>query len=205
METPDPSDQRDRPASSRVAAVVVASGDRDLTGVFSSIVAQVYEPEALFVVSDERPRANVAAPHARWASSVAEVVSALGTGVDYLWILDGVAVARPDALGALIETATRVDASVVGSKLLNVDRSQELVSVGGSTDVFGFPYTGIEQGEVDQEQYDVIRDVAYVEPASMLVRRDLAAGLDGLDSKLPYLSSGLDFVSGRAWPVGEWL
>ena len=193
METPDPSDQRATNASPGIAVVVLASPSADLTGVFTSIDLQVYEPVVVFVVSRERPKANVAMPAARWAASVADVVAAVPPETEYLWILDPRADPRPDALRALVDTAVRVDASVVGSKLLNVQRNEELVSVGGATDVFGFPFTGIEDGEVDQEQYDVIRDVAYVEPASMLVRRDLAAGLGGLDPKLPYLSAGLDF------------
>lgn len=194
MDTPDqPVEQRAPDAPSRVAAVVIANASGDLTEVFSSIDRQVYEPAALFVVSPEQPKASVAAPHARWAPSIPEVLTEMRTEADFVWIVDAQARPRPDALGALVETAERVDAAVVGSKLLSAARPDELVSVGGATDVFGFPYTGIEDGEVDQEQYDVIRDVAYVEPASMLVRRDLAAGLGGLDGKLPYLSAGLDF------------
>ena len=193
METPDPSEPSQSSASPTVVAVVLPRGPEDPTSVFVSIDAQVYEPVALFVVNAERPKANVAAPHARWARSVPEVIASLETNVDYVWILDRGASPRPDALESLVETAGRTEASVVGSKLFSAARNEELVSVGGATDVFGYPYTGIEQGEVDQEQYDVIRDVAYVEPASMLVRRDLAAGLGGLDPKLPFLSAGLDF------------
>ena len=193
METPVPASEGDLRASPRVAAIVMASRSADLTSVFESIVGQVYEPTTVFVVSDERPKANVAAPHAQWASSVSDVVAAVQDTAEFVWLLHPEAVPRPDALAAMVSTAERVDASVVGSKLLDPQRSDELVSVGGATDVFGYPYTGLDQGEVDQEQYDVIRDVAYVEPASMLVRRDLAAGLGGFDPKLPHLSSGLDF------------
>lgn len=193
METSGPSEHRRLSAFPGVAVIVLARRPGDPTSVFSSIEAQVYEPVAMFVVSDDRPKANIAAPHARWAPSVQEAIASLDAGVDYVWILDREAVPHPDALEALVATATRTDASVVGSKLLNAERNEELVSVGGATDVFGYPFTGIEQGEVDQEQYDVIRDVAYVEPASMLVRRDLAAGLGGLDPLLPQLSAGLDF------------
>lgn len=192
MDTPDPPTQTVADASARVAVVVMARVSQDLTSLFSSIDRQVYEPAAVFVVSPERPKANVALPSARWAQSFPDVAIAMQGEADYLWIVDPEAQPRPDALKALVETAERVEASVVGSKLLNRQNEEELVSVGGSTDVFGFPYSGIEDGEVDQEQYDVIRDVAYVEPASMLVRRDLAAGLGGIDTRLPYLASGLD-------------
>ncbi|NIS34385.1 MAG: hypothetical protein GWN07_27770, partial [Actinobacteria bacterium] len=53
------------------------------------------------------------------------------------------------------------------------------MSVGFATDVFAAPYTGLQPDEVDQEQYDVIRDVAAVSAASMLIRRDLLMGLGG--------------------------
>ncbi len=193
MQTSDPSAPRRSSTLPHIAVVVSERRSGDLTGVFMSIDAQVYEPITVFVVSPERPKANVVIPEARWAASVSDVVAAVRSEAEFLWILDPDADPRPDALSALVETASRADASVVGSKLLNPARPEELVSVGGATDVFGFPYSGLEEGEVDQEQYDVIRDVAYVEPASMLVRRDLAAGLGGLDAKLPYLSAGLDF------------
>ena len=201
MSSPDPSEERARGASPTVAAIVLAPAKGDLTSVFSSIEAQVYEPTAVSVVGEPQPESVPEGLEVEWAKTVPDAVSNLASGTDFVWILDRRASARPDALGALVDTASRVDASVVGSKLLDAARPDALVSVGGATDVFGYPYSGIEEGEVDQEQYDVIRDVAYVEPASMLVRRDLATGLGGLDPKLPYLSSGLDFCQ-RARLVG---
>ena len=133
--------------------------------------------------------------------TMADALATIGDGVEYLWILDSRTTARPDALEALVSTAAQVDASVVGSKILDAENPEQLLSVGGATDVFGFPYTGLDHGELDQEQFDVIREVAYLEPASMLVRRDLAGGLGGLDPKLPYIASGLDLCQ-RARLVG---
>src|SRR5207248_5745568 len=45
----------------------------------------------------------------------------------------------------------------------------------------GGPYTGIEPGELDQEQHDGVRDVFYVTTALMLVRVDLFNELGGFD------------------------
>jgi hypothetical protein len=45
---------------------------------------------------------------------------------------------------------------------------------------------------VDLEQYDVVRDVAFVSSVSMLVRRDLLRGMRGLDSALAPVAAGLD-------------
>ena len=69
---------------------------------------------------------------------------------------------------------------------------QHLLAVGVATDVFSAPYTGLQDDEVDQEQYDVIRDVAAVTGASMLVRRDLYRGLGGVDRALASNAAAID-------------
>ena len=185
----------------RVLAVVLVRGGDDIAGVLRSIETQVYEPDDVVVVTHRPlgPPAEATSP--RRVETMAQALAMTETEVEYLWILDSRTTARPDALAALVSTADQVEASVVGSKILDVGNPEQLLSVGGATDVFGFPYTGLDRGELDQEQFDVIRDVAYVEPASMLVRRDLAEGLGGLDRKLPYIASGLDLCQ-RARVVG---
>ena len=50
-----------------------------------------------------------------------------------------------------------------------------------SIDHYGVPFSGIEPGEVDQEQHDGVRDVFYVSHAAMLVRADLFHELGGFD------------------------
>ncbi len=191
METPDTTNTIDAPAASpTVATVVIARRPGDLSDVLGAVAAQVYDPIAVFVVGQdpiglgERPVTRVA--------TMAEMVQQVPPEVDYLWVVDQDARPRPDALTALITQAERVEASVAGSKLLRAEAPEQLVSVGAATDVFGVPYTGIEPGEVDQEQYDVVRDVAFVEPASMLIRRDLFVGLGGLDTYMPFESAGID-------------
>ena len=193
------SETSDRP---RVLAVVVARKGDDIGAVLESIDRQVYGIEDVVVMA-ERPTAISldAALRPKQVRSMSEVVALAGDRVEYLWLLDSRTTARRDALAALVSTAVRVDASVVGSKVLDAANPQQLLSVGGATDVFGFPFTGLERGELDQEQFDVIRDVALLEPASMLVRRDLAGGLGGLDRKLPYIATGLDLCQ-RARVVG---
>jgi hypothetical protein len=121
-----------------------------------------------------------------------EVVAGLDTGVDYVWILHGDARPRPDALGALVAESERFEASLAGSKLLVGGTDDTLESVGSATDAFGEPYSGLDEGEVDLEQYDVVRDVAFVSSVSMLVRRDLLRGMRGLDSALAPVAAGLD-------------
>ena len=50
-----------------------------------------------------------------------------------------------------------------------------------AVDHYGVPFSGIEPGEVDQEQHDAVRDVFYVSDAVMLVRADLFHELGGFD------------------------
>ncbi len=162
----------------RVVALVIAGRGTDPAELLAALRAQVYEPSAVVRVS-----------------GAAEANRRIAEGripADYYWLLDDSAVPRPGALAESVGTAERVGAAIVGSKILNLRRSEEILSVGGATDVFGYPYTGLERGEVDQGQYDVVRDAAYAEPAALLIRRDLAEGIGGLDEKLPYLSAGLD-------------
>ena len=185
----------------RVIAAVFAQKGHEITDVLKSIDAQVYGLEDVVVVSDHPIAVKGEDSPPKRVRSMAEALALAGDEVEYLWILDSRVTARPDALEALVSTAGQVDASVVGSKILDAANSQTLLSVGGTTDVFGFPYTGLDRGELDQEQFDVIRDVAYVEPASLLVRKDLAEGLRGPDHKLPYIATGLDLCQ-RARVVG---
>lgn len=166
------------PAPPRVVVLVVAGRGTEPDRALAAIKAQVYEPTAVVRVSG--------------AAEANRLIASGRIPTDYYWLLDDATLPGPEALAELVGAAEQVGASIVGSKIRNLRRPAEILSVGGATDVFGFPYTGLERGEVDQGQYDVIRDVAYVEPASLLIRRDLAEGIGGLDEKLPYLSAGLD-------------
>ncbi len=81
----------------------------------------------------------------------------------------------------MVEEAYRSNAGVVGPKLVSAEDPELLLEVGRAIDRFGAPHTGIEPGEVDQEQHDGVRDVFYVSSAAMLVRVDLLQQLEGFD------------------------
>jgi len=70
--------------------------------------------------------------------------------------------ARPPVVRVLVEEAYRSNAGILGPKLVSADNPEILLEVGRAIDRFGAPYTGIEPGEVDQEQHDGVRDVFYV-------------------------------------------
>src|SRR5258708_18375588 len=101
----------------------------------------------------------------------------------------------------IVEEAYRSNAGIVGRKVVDRDRPEILLEVGMSIDHYGVPFSGIEPGEVDQEQHDGVRDVFYVSHAAMLVRADLLHELGGFD---PATFPGADDIDlcWRARPPG---
>ena len=110
--------------------------------------------------------------------------------VDFLLLLhDDVALA-PSAVARLVEEAERVSgAAVVGPKVLDWD-GQVLLEVGFSADRFGAPHSPVEEGELDQGQYDAPREVLFVSSAVMLVSREALQRVGPPDERLS--APGLD-------------
>lgn len=171
----------------RVKVILTTVVGADLDAALAVVRRQVYEPAPDIVVVGSHVEG------VEESSSLEEAIASTGPSFDYLWLLHADARPRPDALAALIGEIERNEASLAGSKLLKAGTMDELESVGGATDVFGEPYSGLDEGEIDLQQYDVVREVAFVQSASMLVRRDIAQGLRGLDPLLPPVAAGLDF------------
>src|SRR5687768_12049746 len=101
--------------------------------------------------------------------------------VPFLLVCHDDVVLDPPAVRIMLEEAYRSNAGIVGPKLVDVDNPEILLEVGRAIDRFGAPHTGIEPGELDQEQHDGVRDVFYVPSATMLVRSDLFRELGGFD------------------------
>jgi len=181
-------------AAPAVATVVVARTAASTAASLDAVGRQVYGSAQLFVVGGDDEVRRVAEQHdALWRPHLRAVVGSLSPEIVFVWVLRDRALPRPDALRALTFDSQRVEASVAGSKILDAGDPDLLVSVGMATDVFDAPYSGLQAGEVDQEQYDVIRDVAAVSGISVLIRRDLVRGLQGPDRLLPPNSAAIDF------------
>ena len=179
------------PDAPRVKVIVTLVEGADLEAALATVERQVYEGiHEVVVIGD----ANGDLPGGVIRiATLEEAIAVTGAEVDYLWILHSDARPRPDALAALVWELDRNEASLGGSKLLLAGTRDELESIGSATDVFGDPYSGLDEGEIDLQQYDVVREVAFVSSVSMLVRRDLAQGLRGLDELLEPIAAGLDF------------
>jgi GT2 family glycosyltransferase len=179
------------PDAPRVKVIVTLVEGADLEAALATVDRQVYEGVHEVVVAGDSD-GDLPVGVSRMAT-LEEAIAVTGAEVDYLWILHSDARPRPDALAALVGELDRNEASLGGSKLLFAGTRDELESIGSATDVFGDPYTGLDDGEIDLQQYDVVREVAFVSSVSMLVRRDLAQGLRGLDELLEPVAAGLDF------------
>ena len=190
----DSSTTTSRASAPSAVAVVIADDAELLTGCLEAIGRQVYGPSKVFVVGgDETVRRVAGEMDASWRPNLRGIYDSMGPGIDYVWALRQRARPEPEALRFLIEDGARVDASVAGSKVVDAANPETLVSVGYATDVFGAPHSGLQAGELDQQQYDVIRDVASVADTSMLIRRDLFRGLGGVDRMMPPTSAAVDF------------
>jgi hypothetical protein len=190
----------DEPTTAKVVAAIMAF-DTGLEPSLKAVQAQVYEVTRIVVIGGEEVTATAAELGVERHASLGGLVQDLEPDIEYVWVVHGDALPRPDALTALTKEAARNDAAVVGSKVLDAADPEHLESVGSATDVFGDAYSGLDEGEVDLEQYDVVRDVAFVLGVSMLVRRDLLRGLGGSDPLLPPVAAGLD-LSQRARLAG---
>ncbi|MEA3511153.1 MAG: hypothetical protein U9R51_06935, partial [Actinomycetota bacterium] len=153
--------------------MIVARGGADLPATIESIQRQVYETQRIIVVGGDTDARQIATAHnAEWIAGLGAFIES-GTDATHLWFVSDGVRPRPDALGALVRGQVRLDASVAGSKILDGANPDRLLSAGFATDVFETPYTGLDEDELDQGQYDVVRDVAAVGGQSTLIRADL--------------------------------
>ena len=102
-------------------------------------------------------------------------------GATFLLVCHDDVALEPEAVSVMVGEAYRSNAAIVGPKLVEADNPGVLLDVGRAIDRLGGSHTGIEPGEVDQEQHDGVRDVFYVSSAAMLVRADLFRELGGFD------------------------
>ncbi|TMA56751.1 MAG: glycosyltransferase family 2 protein [Deltaproteobacteria bacterium] len=113
---------------------------------------------------------------------------------DYLLLLHDDAMLAPDAIVNLVDAAERVGGvGIAGPKILDAIDRRVLRQIGMSTDRFGYPYSPLEAGEIDQGQYDRIREVRFVSSCAMLVAKDAWAKIGPPDERFTHALEDLDF------------
>ncbi len=181
-----------------VVAAIVAGDPKAIPETLTAIEHQVYGPRRIVVVGGDAALRSLADESGvDWSASLGALLDAAGPEVTHVWLLRPGAEPRPDALRALVADSERAGSALAGSKVLDGGAPERLVSIGLATDVFGVPYRGLDEGELDAGQYDVVRDVAAVDGVSLLVRLDLVRGLGGFDPLLVDTAAAID-LSQRA-------
>jgi GT2 family glycosyltransferase len=113
---------------------------------------------------------------------------------DFILLLHDDVMLAPDAVERMIEATTRLsDVAVVGPKVLDWEHPRELREVGWSADRFGYPHSPLEEGELDQGQYDAPREVLSVSTATMLVSREAWSRVGLPDDRLTPADGDLEF------------
>ena len=98
----------------------------------------------------------------------------------------------PSAIRLLVEELYRSNAGIVGPKLVAWDDPGVLQHVGLGVDRFGEIDSFVEEGEVDQEQHDAVRDVFALPSACLLVRADLFRSIAGFDEAIDFYGDDVD-------------
>jgi GT2 family glycosyltransferase len=114
---------------------------------------------------------------------------------DYLLVLHDDTALDPDAVEKLIEAATLEGVErigIVGPKIVDWDNQRILREVGRSTDRFGHPYTPLQDGELDQGQFDRVLEVLFVSSAAMLVSRECLERVGAPDERFGSHHEDLD-------------
>jgi len=191
-----------------VAAIMVA---RDPGSWFeasvASVVAQDYPDLQILVIdarsegSDVPVRLAAVAPDAfyhalegrdpglgpAWSRA-----AALVEGAAFLLLLHDDVVLEPGAVAGLVERAWRLNAAIVGPKLVRADDPERLSALGWEVDALGVAGARVEPGERDQGQHDEATFVDAVPGAAMLVRADLLRALGGFDALMAWGGEDVD-------------
>lgn len=111
-----------------------------------------------------------------------------------LWLLHDDSAPEPECLERLIDRVVFGSAiAAIGSKQVAWDNPEVLVSVGITATRGGRRLTDVEDGEIDQGQYDTTEDVLAIGTAGMLVRSDVFSALGGFDPAAGIFGEALEF------------
>ncbi|MDE0573809.1 glycosyltransferase [Demequina sp. B12] len=203
------------PARLHVRAVVVSDGGSPrLATVLDAVATQDPVPDfiELLLVGNAEAPATLPAHVSVHRVEASDLTGALRHHVsataaapgELLWLLHDDSAPEPGALGLLLATARkRHRAGVVGASQVQWDDPSRLVSMGITTTRGGARrLTLVEEGDIDQGQYNDRDDVLAVSLAGALVRREVWDHLDGLDPAYDGWGDSLDFCR-RVWRA-EW-
>jgi GT2 family glycosyltransferase len=199
----------------RVLAILVTHRGREwIRDCLVGLNTQTYPALDVLVVDDaspdhkEEPRlARIAKRHLRkrrwgylrtsrplgFGGAINWALSRVRTDADLLLFIHDDAALAPDAVEQMIRRLLADDqTAIVGPKIVSWDDPSRLEEVGMAIDRFGYPYKGLEEGEIDLGQHDSTTEVFYVTSTCMLVRHDVFRNLRGWDSRMKAFAEDLD-------------
>ncbi len=173
---------------SELSVLVVAVGDDD--GTIAHRVAAIL-PEAHLA------RAPAGTGFAQAANQGVEMVE----GAAHILVCHDDVAPVPGAARLLLEEAYRSNAGLTSPKFVLWDAPDRLLAVGMGADRVGVVNSLIEEGELDQGQHDVAREVFVAPAGAVLVRTDLWRALGGFNPGIGEPGEDLD-LSWRAHVAG---
>jgi GT2 family glycosyltransferase len=173
---------------SKLSVLVVAVGDDD--GAIANRVAASL-PEAHLA------RAAAGTGFAQAANQGVEMVE----GAAHILVCHDDVAPAPGAVRLLLEEAYRSNAGLTSPKFVLWDAPDRLLAVGMGADRVGVVNSLIEEGELDQGQHDVAREVFVAPAGAVLVRTDLWRALGGFNPGVGEPGEDLD-LSWRAHVAG---
>jgi GT2 family glycosyltransferase len=119
---------------------------------------------------------------------------AMERGADYILLLNNDTVARADALTHLVDTAEADQGiGLAVPKILWMDRPDRIWFGGSSLNRRFLAVRMLGYGEMDAGQYDQGGDVPFVTGCAMLIRRETAERIGGLDERFFAVSEDVDY------------
>jgi len=185
-----PDDPTPRRPPTVLVVLVVHDAEPWLRDCLRALAAQTYRPLAVLAVDTaSRDGSRAILEQALGAKRVLTLGADVGVAgavaaaldlsaaheADHLLILHDDTALDPDAVARLVEAASLEGVErigVVGPKVVDWDNPRILREVGRSTDRFGHPITPLQDGELDQGQFDRVLEVLFVSSAAMLVSRE---------------------------------
>jgi GT2 family glycosyltransferase len=197
-----------------LAVVVTHQGRTWLKDCLVALNAQTYGAMDILVVDDASPDSRdnpqlkrIVKRHSqrrRWAylrtprplgfgGAINWALSRVRTNAQLLLFLHDDAALDRDALDMMVQRLLADDkTAIVGPKVVSWDDPASLEEVGMAVDRFGYPYKGLERGEIDLGQHDASFEVFFVTSTCMLIRHEVFRALRGWDAYMRAFSEDLD-------------
>ena len=197
-----------------LAIVVTHSGRPWLRDCLVALNLQTYPLLDVLVVDDASPDSReqpaikrIAKRHLRrrrwghlrtprplgFGGAINWALSRVRTDADLLlFIHDDAALTETSVERMVARVLADATTAIVGPKIVSWDDPDRLEEIGMATDRFGYPYKGLDEGEIDLGQHDASAEVFYVTSTCMLMRQEVFKRLRGWDARMRAFSEDLD-------------